>query len=84
MPSLYLSPRPLKEGIFSVSEIFIEDYLRNLTSWEKSKNSAPKSVHYLLGSESNRHNFRIIFLYTYQFFCNSENNGVIFFWFFEE
>jgi hypothetical protein len=28
----------LKKGIFSVFERFIEDYLRNLTCWEKSKN----------------------------------------------
>jgi hypothetical protein len=32
------SPRPLKEGIFRVPEIFIEDYLRNLTCRENSKN----------------------------------------------
>jgi hypothetical protein len=33
-------------GIFSVSGILIEDYLKNLTRWEKSKNrfglNAPK------------------------------------------
>jgi hypothetical protein len=29
--------KPLKQGIFRVSGIFIEDYLRNLTCWEKSK-----------------------------------------------
>jgi hypothetical protein len=38
--------KPLKEGILSVSGIFIEDYLRNLTCWEKFENrdalSAPK------------------------------------------
>jgi hypothetical protein len=33
-----LFPKLLKEGIKSVSGIFIEDYLRNLTCWEKSKN----------------------------------------------
>jgi hypothetical protein len=26
------------QGIFSVSGIFIEDYLKSLTCWEKSKN----------------------------------------------
>jgi hypothetical protein len=31
-------PKPLKVGIFSVSGKFIEDYSRNLTCWEKSKN----------------------------------------------
>jgi hypothetical protein len=59
-----LFSKPLKEGIFSVSGIFIENYLRNLTCWEKSKNrfglSEPKLsknffntqtfVHYLLDS----------------------------------
>jgi hypothetical protein len=51
----------LKVAIFSVSGIFIEDYLRNLTCWKKSKNrfglSAPKlsknrwffSTHKILG-----------------------------------
>jgi hypothetical protein len=33
-----LFPKPLKKYIFSGSGIFIEDYLRNLTCWEKSKN----------------------------------------------
>jgi hypothetical protein len=41
-----LFPQPLNKGIFSVSGIFIEDYLTNLNGWEKSKNrfglSAPK------------------------------------------
>jgi hypothetical protein len=39
-----LFPKPLKEGIFSVSEIFIEDYLSNLTCWSKNRFelSAPK------------------------------------------
>jgi hypothetical protein len=39
------TPKLLKE-FFSVSGIFIEEYLRSLTCWEKSKNrfglSAPK------------------------------------------
>jgi hypothetical protein len=39
-------PKPLNKGIWSVFGRFIEDYLRNLTCWEKSKNrfgfSAPK------------------------------------------
>jgi hypothetical protein len=38
--------KPLKEGIFSVSGILIEDFLRNLKCWEKIKNrfglNAPK------------------------------------------
>jgi hypothetical protein len=30
-------PMPLKKGIFSVFGRFIDDYLRNLTCWEKSE-----------------------------------------------
>jgi hypothetical protein len=33
-----LFPKPLNKGIFSVFGRFIEDYLRNLTCWKKSKN----------------------------------------------
>jgi hypothetical protein len=33
-----VSPKPLKEAIFSVSGIFIEKYLKSLTCCEKSKN----------------------------------------------
>jgi hypothetical protein len=33
-----LYTEPLNKGIFSVFGRFIEDYLRSLTSWEKSKN----------------------------------------------
>jgi hypothetical protein len=29
--------KSLKKGVFSASAIFVEDYLRNLTYWEKSK-----------------------------------------------
>jgi hypothetical protein len=40
--------KPLNRGIFSVIERFIEDYLRNLTCWQNSKNrfriSAPKLI----------------------------------------
>jgi hypothetical protein len=32
-----LFPKPLDKGIFSVFGIFIDDYLRNLTFWEKLK-----------------------------------------------
>jgi hypothetical protein len=39
-----LFPKPLKEGIFSVSGKFIEDYLISLTCWEKSKNRFELSV----------------------------------------
>jgi hypothetical protein len=44
---------PLKETIFSASGIFTEDYVRNLTCWEKQESlilSTPqKFVYYLLG-----------------------------------
>jgi hypothetical protein len=48
-------PKPLKEGIFSVSGIFIEHYLMNLTFWEKSKNrfwNRKSSVSYPLKKSS--------------------------------
>jgi hypothetical protein len=35
-----LIPKPLNKCILSVFGRFIEDYLTNLTCWEKSKNSA--------------------------------------------
>jgi hypothetical protein len=53
---LYFDFKKYLVDIFSVSGIFIEDYVGSLTSWEKFKNrfgiglSTQKFVHYLLGS----------------------------------
>jgi hypothetical protein len=65
-----LFPRPLNKGIFSVFGRFIENYLRNLTCWEKSTHRFGRSasklsknrrffqktklVHNLLGSDSRK------------------------------
>jgi hypothetical protein len=53
-----LIPKPLNKGMSSVFERFIEEYLRNLTCWEKSENRFGLSADF---SQNTKYNFSASF-----------------------